>query len=110
MATAKAIVGIDYPDYAWVEIEDSEGARWTYRKGAFAYAPTVCHVNLAPNLPNSQPRLPIDSDGLALLRQEGPGLPPTAIVRVESAEADGAGLGIPVIRAGGSKAYEYNRS
>jgi len=80
MAVARAIKDIG-PQLAWLTIEDDHGREWRYRRVGAADTAEVAHVE-GHYLQGHPIRAALvrDADGHPLLRQPGPGMPPSLII------------------------------
>ena len=77
MAAAQEVRVVRAPNYAWIDVLDNEGAVWRYHRREWV-GPAAGYFDL--HFPFGEPRLMIQGDGTARLRQQGPGLPRQMIV------------------------------
>jgi hypothetical protein len=82
MAVAKAVTGWDRSAFAWVDIEDADGASHRYKKGRLAPDGGVVHVSYGLDASGTTQNLGLvrGTDRQSVLRQDGPGLPDRIVV------------------------------
>ena len=108
IATAKAIVNFDFdPAHNWLQIEDTDGGTGRYVKRSLVRSPDVVHVHWP--LMGFPPTLLDAPDGRPSLRQDGPGLPQKAIVRIESPAQVPGPVGVIGAWSAGGDTYDYER-
>ncbi len=82
MSTARCVKEMDLVAMDWFTVEDEDGAVYRYVKARRHHRMLAVQVGWQPTLepPGWRPTLIRDRDKLAILRQDGPGLPPIAFV------------------------------
>jgi hypothetical protein len=75
------------PNYAWIDVLDDAGAVWRYHRREWV-GPAAGYFDL--HFPFGEPKLMIQGDGTARLRQEVPGLPRQMIVQLPGGPAPAA--------------------
>ena len=86
IAAAKTVTRWELPTFAWVEILDTEKVKYLYAKRAVAPAGAIVHVDPVPRDPEKGAELRlrlVRKDGMAVLRQDQPGLPHKIVVQYE---------------------------
>src|SRR5262245_57540890 len=89
MATATSVRAAD-PECHRLIIQDSDNKVWTYQQGAQIPPPELVHVVISTRFSGFRPiLLPFGYGEEAFLRQDGPGLPKTALVKMPGSELEG---------------------
>jgi hypothetical protein len=89
MAAAQGVRVVRAPNYAWIDVLDDAGAVWRYHRREWV-GPAAGYFDL--HFPFGEPRLMIQGDGIARLRQEGPGLPRQMVVQLPGGLEPGPGV------------------
>ncbi len=105
MAVLRQVVDGDKKNMDWLILEDSDGKQSKFVKRCRIQS-DVFHVGVSPA--KTLEIIP-GPDGQPLLRQAGPGLPKTAVVRFASSSPGGS-MGTPVGGSWkGNEDYEYEQ-
>ena len=105
MAVATMVVDCEPATAAWLEIEDDDGRRWRY--GKRGDAPPSATVHVRGN--HGTVGLVRGSDGKAILRQDGHGLPPEIVIQFSVSAGPPAGMGVIGSWPAGGGTYEYEQ-